>query len=248
MVDQALKDFIRRYVQYYSADQVKESLLRKGWNEQDIDEAFKELQEEAPVPDSDVPLPGSETQGGQAQQTESPLLELKPRIIAGILPVYIVTVAIVVMMFLFFNPVTLLSTYLRLDPFLSVFITTSSIMSLSVIISFLRLKTRQYAFFSDRSEFYGGFIRLKKDILRYDMISGIFLKRTAWHKLWGIGTIIFRVALPMNKELKISYVVDSETVFKDLQELVQRFSKKDEQPDYSGLLEGQFNQGLVEMP
>jgi len=217
MVEQSLIDYIKKNMNQYSPDQIRQSLAQSGWDQEAIDEAFRQVSPAAPAA---PPAPAPVNQGMGVQDSGRPRLVLRPRIIAGIFPKFFGTLVFVIIFFFVFNPAVLL-VFLGIDPVVILILTGSLIIFISVFFSYMNLRAREYRFFDDRSEFYEGFLNITRKVVRYDRITDITFNRSVWERIWGTGTVKLNTAGSPYKEIRIAYVRDSERIYQDVQNLVK---------------------------
>ena len=171
------------------------------------------------------PSPPPLARGVQDKGSDRPIFVLKPRIIAGILPKFFVTLIAIVLFFIFFNPVVFLVVLLGRDfVFAGIILSFLIAVLLSFFLSYMNLRAREYRFFRDRVEFYEGFLNITRKLVRYERVTDITYTRSVWERLWGTGTIRINTAGSPYKEINISYVRNSEKVYNDVQNLIKEFS------------------------
>lgn len=154
---------------------------------------------------------------------EKPYLILKPRIIAGILPKFVYT-----MLFLLVVGVYLLFSFLRFPEFSSWFLIIPLIFIviplISIFVSYMNLRAREYRFFSDRAEFYEGFLNINRTVVRYERVTHVTFRKSVWERIWGTGTVMLSTAGTAWQELKISYIRNPEKTYEDIQNILKRYS------------------------
>ena len=152
---------------------------------------------------------------------------LKPRIIVGVLGTPL-------LLFMGYAPIFFLLfvsiQFKQFDDGITSIFPIISLISLIFIIviplflSYMNLKAREYRFFRDRIEFYEGFLNITRKLVRYERVTDITYTRSVWERLWGTGTIKINTAGSPYKEIRISYVRNSEKVYNDVQNLIKEFS------------------------
>lgn len=146
--------------------------------------------------------------------SERPQMVLKPKIIAGIIPRFLavlVPLGIVIAVgssFLF-----LLGPWLIPVAILVVVV--------AIFLSYMNLRSREYRFYSDRAEFFEGFLNINQNVVRYERVTDITYNRSVWERLWGTGSILLNTAGTHRKELRIGYIENPEEVYGRVQDLVR---------------------------
>jgi membrane protein YdbS with pleckstrin-like domain len=217
MAEQSLIDYIKAHINTYSQEQIRQGLVQSGWDQGSIDAAFREVLSEPPP--GPGPAPPTAGTGGMLPPGK-PQLVLKPRIIAGIFPRFFATLVVLIFLSLIFNPLAFL-VLLGIDPMISLILAFSLVIFLSIFFPYMNLRAREYRFFSDRAEFYEGFLNIQRKVVRYDRVTDISYNRSVWERLWGTGTVLLNTAGSPYKEIRIAYVRDSERVYHNVQNLVK---------------------------
>lgn len=196
--------------------------MQGGWNARSINEAFSEVK--GPGPPAPSPKPGFTTSSRPSEESSNPDLVLKPRIIAGIFPKFFGSLIFVAILFWVMNPIVIIGVILGIDPIITYLLSASVVVFISVFLAYMNLRARLYRFFSDRAEFYEGFLNINQRVVRYDRITDITHNRSVWERIWGTGSVHLNTAGSNMKEVKISYIRDSENVYRKVQKLVKSHS------------------------
>ncbi len=164
-------------------------------------------------------------------KNQEPLVVLKPRIIAGVFPKFTVTLLILVFFMTYmdisygFHKISLPGFQEGYQLFMIFRVLLVAIVIIvSVLLSYLNLRTRQYKFFSDRLEVYEGFLNVKQSVVRYERVTDISFNRSVWERIWGTGSIMLNTAGSLYHELKISYIRNPESVYEIVQKYVKQYS------------------------
>ncbi|HDD46472.1 MAG TPA: PH domain-containing protein [Candidatus Aenigmarchaeota archaeon] len=88
----------------------------------------------------------------------------------------------------------------------------------------MNLRAREYRFFSDRVEFYEGFLNVNRKIVRYDRVTDISLNKSVWERIWGTGTILLNTAGSPFSEVKLSYIKNPEDIYEKIQNILKGYS------------------------
>jgi membrane protein YdbS with pleckstrin-like domain len=166
---------------------------------------------------------------------EKPNLVLKPRVIVTFVPVFLLV------FFLLWIPYFLVNVFAPLlgigglitpwfyDPLLSFLAQSVAFFLLpliGLIAHYKNLKSREYRFFRERLEFYKGFWTKEKVTARYEKITDVFMKKSAWQRMWGVGSVVIRTAKsgPEGK-IQIRYVPQTEEAYRRLQEMIKMVAR-----------------------
>ncbi len=87
------------------------------------------------------------------------------------------------------------------------------------IISLLKTRTRRYNIYSDRAEWYEGFITIKKRSVPLTRVTDIISRRGILDRICGTGTIGISTAGSVYFEIVMDYVRDTDRVYNNLREL-----------------------------
>ncbi len=155
---------------------------------------------------------------------EAPFLILKPRIVAGVLPKFIYTIIVVGFITYYILGTLLMGVFIGLGLILIFPIVIILASLVSVFLSYMNLRAREYRFFSDKAEFYEGFLNINRKVVRYERITDITFRKSVWERIWGTGTILLSTAGAALHELKISYIRNPEKTYQDIQNILRNYA------------------------
>jgi len=128
---------------------------------------------------------------------ENPYFVLKPRVVVNFIPclvpiILFLWIPTLLMSYALLTSSTLRSIYDLVDFFALFFISCISFAGLIAL--YKDIKSREYIFFRDRIEFYKGFWTKERVIVRYERVTDLYMRKSAWQRIWGTGTIFIRTA------------------------------------------------------
>lgn len=161
------------------------------------------------------------------KSSERPLLELRPDIPVAIIPVIVSSFVFA----LFWG--VLVWSFLR--SIIAAVVIAMLTIAATIFFRFMNLNARKYIFYTNKAEFYEGFLNIVQRTVQYSRVTDCVLTKTVWDRLFGTGTIRLVTAghegggyrysvlgggTMMGGGISIQYVKNPDQVFQKVQELL----------------------------
>ena len=156
---------------------------------------------------------------------ERPYLVLRPRIIAGLVPKFLSSMIIFLILGVYAFIDKTMSSIIAKSTFFSIFFILMILIPLiTLFFSYMNLRAREYRFFKDRIEFYEGFLNISRRVVRYDRVTDVGLRKSVWERIWSTGSVFVNTAGSPYREVHVSYIRNPEEALDAVQKLVKRYS------------------------
>jgi|GEM_PF-584593 uncharacterized membrane protein YdbT with pleckstrin-like domain len=89
------------------------------------------------------------------------------------------------------------------------------------IFGYFSLKSTEYRFEPKQMEYREGFLNITQSNVSYNRITDLSLRQSVTQRLFGTGTILVNTAGSDARELRISYIDNSEQEFENIKQITQ---------------------------
>jgi uncharacterized membrane protein YdbT with pleckstrin-like domain len=110
---------------------------------------------------------------------------------------------------------------LLLDNLLNGILIIIVLLFITATFSAMEYKKKQYDFYTDKLEYYDGFLTFHKVSVPIERITNIELIRTLFDRIFGVSKIKVETAGSGASEIYIKYVTDGETIVSELKEVLK---------------------------
>lgn len=162
---------------------------------------------------------------------EKPKLILKPRVIVTFLPLLILILIFFWLPYFFVDVLPSIMGWYAFNPplfynpllsHLTYFVLFFLLPLIGLIAFYKDVKSKEYRFFRNILEFYKGFWTKHKVMVRYEKITDVFMKKSAWQRMWGTGTIFVRTAKTgLEGRIQMRYIPQPEEAYRKVQEMMR---------------------------
>ena len=108
------------------------------------------------------------------------------------------------------------------DPTCRTIVTIATVLLFAILFTspvILNLRSRVYSIYTDRIEWYEGFFTLNKKTTYLKKVTDLLSQRGILDRIFGTGTIAVKTAGSFRPEIIISYIRDTDEVYKTISEL-----------------------------
>lgn len=99
------------------------------------------------------------------------------------------------------------------------------ISAISGIFTYISFKKKYYDFYSNKLEYYDGFLTLNKSTIPFERITNIDEKRNLLDRIFGTSTIAVETAGSSGSEINIKYILNGTSIVSNLKEVLREHGR-----------------------